>query len=107
MINIVERINELINKKGWSIYELSKQTGISTNAIYDWNKINAVPSLSNIVKICEALEISLGQFFCGFEAYQLSEDENKILQEWFTLSDLEKDAILRMIEVFKILKRAK
>lgn len=107
MVNLVERINELLDQKGWTGYELSKQTGISTNAIYDWNKAGATPSLANIVKICEALGITLGQFFCGSEAYQLTEDEDRILQEWFTLSDLEKDAVRRMIETFKILKRSK
>ena len=44
MINVVERITELMERKGWSSYELSAQTGISTNAIYDWFKIGAQPS---------------------------------------------------------------
>lgn len=104
MINLVDRINELLDKKGWTAYELSKQTGISTNTIYDWNK-GAVPSLTNVIKICEAFDITIEQFFCGIESYKLTEDENKILQEWLLLSKLEKDAILNIIETFKILKR--
>ena len=71
MINVVERITELMERKGWSSYELSAQTGISTNAIYDWFKIGAQPSLGNIVRICEAMDISLEQFFCGDNAYSL------------------------------------
>ena len=106
MINIVDRINELIEKKSWTSYELSKQTGISTNTIYEWNK-GAMPSLSNIIKICEALDITIEQFFCGVESYKLSDDENRILQEWLMLSSLEKSAIINMIETFKILKRDK
>lgn len=106
MINLVDRINELISKKGWTAYELSKQTGISTNTIYDWNK-GAIPSLSNVVKVCEALDITVEQFFCGLDSYKLSEDEKRILQEWLVLSDLEKSAIMNVIETFKILKRDK
>lgn len=104
MIDIVERINELLNKKGWTPYELSKQTGIASNAIYEWNK-GAVPTLSNVVKVCEALDITLEQFFCGIDSYKLKDDESKILQEWLLLSNLEKSAIMNMIETFKILKR--
>lgn len=104
MSDIVLRINELANKKGWSFYELSKQTGISTNTIYNWQK-GAVPSLSNVVTVCEAFGITVEQFFCGLDSYMLSDDEKKILQEWFSLSDLEKRAILDMIETFKVLKR--
>lgn len=44
MINVTERINEFMALKGWTPYELSNQTGISTNAIYDWNKKGAVPN---------------------------------------------------------------
>ena len=103
MINVTERITELMNLKGWTPYELSNQTGISTNAIYDWFKIGATPTLQNIIKICEAMEITLEQFFCGGN-YKYSDEENAILKEWFTLSDLEKQAIFTLMETFKILK---
>jgi len=104
MLDLGARIYELMEQKGWSGYELSKQTGISTNTIYDWQK-GAVPSLANVAKVCDTLKITLEQFFCGVGSYNLSEDENKILQEWMLLSDLEKSAILNMIDTFKILKR--
>lgn len=103
MINVTERINELIELKGWSPYELSNQTGISANAVYAWFKSGAMPTLQNIIKICDVMEISLEQFFCGGN-YKYTEEENAILKEWFTLSDLEKSAIMNLMETFKILK---
>lgn len=104
MIDVVNRIKELMEKKNWSCYELSAQTGISTNAIYDWFKIGASPSLGNIVKICEAMGLSLELFFCGETAYRLNADENKILQEWLSLSDFERKAVKDLIECFRALK---
>ena len=103
MINVTERIKELMDLKGWTPYELSNQTDISTNAIYDWFKKGATPTLQNIIKICGAMEISLEQFFCGGN-YQYTDEENAILKDWFTLSDLEKSAIMNLMETFKILK---
>lgn len=105
MINVTERIGELMVLKGWSAYELSNQTGISTNAIYDWFKVGAVPTLQNIIKICEAMEISLEQFFCGGD-YKYTEEENEILKEWVGLSDLERSTLMNLIETFKILKNS-
>lgn len=105
MINVTERIGELMLLKGWTAYELSNQTGISTNAIYDWFKVGAVPSLQNIIKICEAMEISLEQFFCGGD-YKYTDEENEILKEWVCLSDLEKSTLMNLIETFKILKNS-
>ena len=103
MFNTVERINELMNMKGWTPYELSNQTGISTNAIYDWNKIGAMPTMPNIIKICEAMKITLEYFFCG-GSYQYTEEESKVLDKWFSLSDLEKSEIMKLMETFKVLK---
>ena len=105
MMNVNERIGELLAEKGWTGYELSKQTGLSTNTIYEWTKGRSVPSLSNIVKICEAFGITLRQFFFGTDSYELSEDEKEFLREWFTLSDLERSAVKNMIETFRILRR--
>ena len=104
MINLTERIKELMDKKKWTCYELSAQTGISTNAIYDWFKIGATPSLGNVVRICDAMGISLEQFFCGETSYQLSAEEKEILERWFALSDLEKAEIMHLIETFRIIK---
>lgn len=105
MINATERIGELMVLKGWTAYELSNQTGISTNAIYDWFKIGAVPTLQNIIKICEAMEITLEQFFCGGD-YKYTDEENEILKEWVGLSDLERSTLMNLIETFRILKNS-
>lgn len=102
-MDLVSRINQLMEKKGWTAYMLSKQTGISTNTIYGWNK-GAIPSLDNVLKVCEAMGITAEQFFCGIESYKLSYEENNLLKDWFVLSDVEKKAIFDLIETFKILK---
>lgn len=106
-IDITKRVNELMEMKGWSAYELSKKSGISANTVYNWDRLGAVPTLSNIIKICETMDISLEQFFFSVGSYQLTDDENQILAEWFVLSDVEKCAILNMIDVFKELKTNK
>ena len=102
---IVERIEELRKKKGWSKYDLAKFSGITTNTVYGWTRKDSMPSLSNLELICETMSITLEQFFCGVGNKMAATEENEILQEWFLLSDLEKEAVLKMIETFKILKR--
>jgi len=102
---IVARIDELRKLKGWSKYELAKTLGLSANTVYGWYRTDAMPSLTNVKKLCDELSISIEQFFCGVGSYKLNEEENKLLQDWFILSDLEKKAIFDVIEVFKILKQ--
>ncbi len=105
MNKIVSRIDDLRNKKGWSKYELAKCLGVSTNAVYAWYRTGAMPSLSNIERLCEALNITLEQFFCEHGAYKLSEEESKLLQEWMALSEIEKQAVFKMLDVFKVLRK--
>lgn len=64
-----------------------------------------MPTLQNIIKICEAMEISLEQFFCGGD-YKYTDEENEILKEWVGLSELERSTLMNLIETFRILKNS-
>ena len=99
MIDVVERINELMRIKGWTAYELSNQTGISTNAIYDWNKTGATPTMQNIIKVCEAMDITLGFFFCGGD-YKYTDDEKRLLNKWVALSEEQRKEVTDLIYSF-------
>ena len=99
MIDVVERINELMRIKGWTAYELSNQTGISTNAIYDWNKTGATPTMQNIIKVCEAMDITLGFFFCGGD-YKYTDDEKRLLNKWVALSEEQRKVVTDLIYSF-------
>ena len=101
---IVERIEELRKKKGWSKYDRAKFSGITTNTVYGWTRKDSMPSLSNLELICETMCITLEQFFCGVGNKKAATEENEILQEWFLLSDLEKKAIRSVIAAFRISK---
>ena len=107
MIDVLQRISELMEEKQLSCYELSNLSGISTNAIYDWFKKGATPTMNNIVKICNACDISLEKFFCGNSMYKLTPEEDLILKDWFAMSDLEKSAVKNIVETFKILKNGR
>lgn len=101
---IIDRIDDLRKRKGWSKYELAKSIGVSTNTVYSWYRTGAMPSLHNVERLCESLDITYEQFFCGIGSYKLGEQENKLLQDWFVLSELEKQAVFQIIDVFKVLK---
>lgn len=101
---IIERIDDLRKLKGWSKYELAKSIGISTNTVYGWYRTGATPSFSTVERICEEMNITIEQFFCGVGSYRLNPEENQLLQDWFLLSELERKAIFSIIEAFKTIK---
>ena len=59
-MDVKQRILELMEKRGWSKYRLSKETGIYITTINDWfNEKQYTPSRDSIVSICEAMGITL------------------------------------------------
>ena len=58
------RLSKLLLEKNVSKYKLEKETGLSHSALrYIFNEVNTDVKFSTIVKVCQALDISLKDFF--------------------------------------------
>lgn len=91
-----EKINYYLNKRKWSIFELSQQADISAATIYEWYRNKKRPSLTNITKICEAFNISLGQFFAETTNEYANASLSELLRLCKDLNNEEVDAILKI-----------
>ncbi len=58
------RLSNLLTERKMSKYKLEKESGLTHSALrYIFNEVNTDVKFSTIVKICDALKISLTQFF--------------------------------------------
>lgn len=58
------RISQLLVNKKMSKYQLEKKSGISHSALrYIFNEVNTDVKFSTIVKVVDALDITLEEFF--------------------------------------------
>lgn len=58
------KLSKILNEKGVTKYRLEKESGLTHSAIrYIFNEVNKDVKFSTIVKVCDALNISLSQFF--------------------------------------------
>lgn len=58
------RLSELLLEKKMSKYKLEKETGLTHSALrYIFNEVNADVKFSTIVKVCNALNVTLLDFF--------------------------------------------
>ncbi len=101
MNDVIERIEELRRGKGITQKDLAKAIGISKSAVYKWGKSSSFPSLENIESICRIFNITVEQFFSGLGNENGESSEEKFLDSWRMLTDLEKSAIERVIAAFK------
>lgn len=58
------RLSNLLLDKKISKYKLEKETGLTHSALrYIFNEVNTDVKFSTIVKVCNALNISIAEFF--------------------------------------------
>lgn len=58
------RLKKLLLDKNMSKYKLEKETGLTHSALrYIFNEVNVDVKFSTIVKVCNALDTSLTEFF--------------------------------------------
>ena len=62
-MNTLERIKQLLHERRWSVYKLSKLSGVSQSTLSNMFSRNNDPSISTLEDICSAFGITLSQFF--------------------------------------------
>lgn len=67
-MDVIDRLNLLQQQSGLNKKELTKVTGISSNAFTAWNKGDAKPGLKPLIKISKYFNVSLDWLVFGDDA---------------------------------------
>ena len=67
-MDINKKIQSLCFERGWSIYELAQESGLTQSTITSMFNRGNPPKIDTLIMICDAFGITLSQFFM--------EDEN-------------------------------
>ena len=93
-----ERLQTLMFHRGWSVYRLSKESGLSQSTIASILKRGSIPRIDTIEKCCRAFGITMAAFFdetlCASE---LTPDEKNFIQKWRDSSPEIKAAIRKIV----------
>lgn len=58
---IKNNIQKLIDAKGWTIYRLSKESGVSLTALYSLEKKQMGPTADTLVRLADALGVTVDE----------------------------------------------
>ena len=97
-MDILEKLNQLMEDRGWTAYRLAKNSGLSESTIANIVRRNTVPSFPTLEAICSGLGKTLSQFFAEDEMVELTPDLKELFDAWRTLSPSQKTAALQMIQ---------
>ena len=62
-IDINRRIRQLCEVRGWTVYRLAKESGITFSTLCTMLNKSNLPSVPTLLKLCKGFEITLSQFF--------------------------------------------
>ena len=99
--DILGRIEQEKNKRGWSEYMLAENSELPQSTISTWKKRNLQPNLASIEKICHGLGISLAQFFTENPEKNLTEEQQELFETWARLSPEQRTKLLEFLKTIE------
>ena len=95
-MDVGKRITNLRATKGLTTTALAHKAGLAQSHLRDIELGNKNPTIETVSYICEALDISLAEFFSEELENSLAEDE--VLRIIYRLSKPQKDALLLFLK---------
>ena len=71
MNDTLKRINELLDKRNWTLYKLAKESDIPYSSLSSMFQKNNQPTIATLEKICTAFQISMSEFFSNATPYRM------------------------------------
>ncbi|MBQ3115889.1 MAG: helix-turn-helix transcriptional regulator [Clostridia bacterium] len=94
-MDVLKKIEQLKEQKGWSIYKLSIEAGLTTSTLTNMFTRKTLPSITTLSAICDAFGITLAQFFAEDNNGEiLSGEEKELIQSFRRLSSNNKEAVI-------------
>lgn len=102
-MDILKKIQEMQKDRQWSVYKLSKESGLTQSTLSNMFSRQTIPSIATLQAICDAYGISLGDFFGNQgddKAFSsLSSDEKDLIETYRQLSQDKKEAVKSLLNI--------
>lgn len=98
-MDVIGKLNKIRLSKNMSVYRLAELSGINQSTLANTFSRGTVPSVKNLECLCEALGLTLAQFFAEEEiSVALTKDEAALLNDYRKLPKTVKEAFCKTIE---------
>ena len=96
-VHVLDRIKYLLQYNHWSLYKLSKESGIPYSSLNNLFNRNTCPSIPTLEKICNGFHITLIEFF-DFDSNTLrnssiTDEQQSIINAYESLSKIDKELL--------------
>ena len=92
------KVRKLQRERGWTDYELYKQSGVWQQTLSKWFGTDVVPTLPNLEQVCEAFGITLADFFAEGNLVELTPDKKELHDDFCKLTKPDQASVRSIIK---------
>ena len=100
-MDVLTRIANLREEKGWSLYQLANKAGLTYKTLYNWYNGDSVPTVKALEAVAEALEVPLCELFTTDKIFVADEELQELISKWKRLKNKKKNAIMSVINTYQ------
>ncbi|MBQ6907275.1 MAG: helix-turn-helix transcriptional regulator [Clostridia bacterium] len=100
-MDISNKLQNLLNKQGWTRYKLAKQSGVPESTLTNIFYRGTTPTISTLEEICKTLNITLSQFFAEDNLIEMTDELKEFYDVWICLSYDKRKNILETMKMMK------
>lgn len=102
MDNILNTITAYREERKWSLYDLATHAELKSTTISTWYNNNVTPTIPSLVKICDAFQITLSEFFAKAEGSEstpvvLTPQQMQLIDQWSVLRPDQQEAVMHLL----------
>ena len=99
-MDVLARLRQLTLERGWSVYRVAQEAGLSQKTVYNIFYRNAMPSIPTIESLSKAFGMTIAQFFSTEDLVAVTPELKELFNSWITLTPEQKEATLSMMRAF-------
>ena len=96
-MNLQSKIRALMEERGWTVYRLAKESGVSWSTIRNMFDRNTEPTVPTVEALCNGLGITLEELLLGEGFTALDDEQKDLLSKWSTLTAENKKLMLALL----------
>lgn len=100
-MEVLTRIVQLREERGWSLYQLASKAGLAYKTLYNWYNGDSVPTIKALEAVAEAFEVPICELFTTDKIFVANNELQELITKWKKLDVRQKDAVMRVINTYQ------